>query len=249
MRALRFTLLPSSLCSMRVPFTWQAAISYPMPPPSVIAGMLANALWEAGKHSKPLEALKEVRDKVKGIWCGLVSSEQGKPALSAFFGTVKTLFLDGTLKGNILPRQFLFCPEGFRVFVTSEDGDFLDRVKEALEHAPVYLGDSEGLVSVMDVEVADATEEKPNGPCEVSVYFRDDLALDNGIDGEGGTLYWVNERAIPLDKLDKKDEPMVSYLFPVIQRGKTFRPSRLLVRFNGKARLLSAFGEILPMKI
>ncbi|MEO0211842.1 MAG: type I-A CRISPR-associated protein Cas5a [candidate division WOR-3 bacterium] len=242
MHVLGFKLLPSSLYSMRVPFTWQAAMSYPMPPPSVISGMLANVLWEAGKCAKPLEALGEVRKSVRGTWCGLVFREHKKPAISAFFGTVKTFFFDQTLTGNILPRQFLFAPDGFRVFVASEDGEFLEKVKYALQHAPVYLGDSEGLANVMNVEVVDATEEKPNGMCDVSVYFRDDLA--SGIDGDGGTLYWVNERAI---LPGEKKEPMVSYLFPVIQRGKTFRPSKLLVRFNGKAKLLKAFGEILPM--
>jgi len=243
MRVLRFTLLPSSLYSMRVPFTWQAAMSYPMPPPSVIAGMLANALWESGKFPKPLEALGEVKEKVKGVWCGTISQET-KPVISAFFGTVKTLFWDQSLTGNILPRQFLFAPEGFRVFVASEDGDFLDKVKEALEHAPVYLGDSEGLVNVMNPEVVDARKEQANGSVSILVYFPDDLACENGIDGEGGTLYWVNERAImPGDKKDK----MVSYLFPVIQRGKTFRPSTLQVTFKEGTKLLKAFDEILPL--
>jgi len=244
MRVLGFTLLPSSLYSMRVPFTWQASMSYPMPPPSVIAGMLANALWESGKHARPLEALGEVKEKVKGVWCGTISQDE-KPVISACFGTVKTLFWDQTLKGNILPRQFLFAPEGFRVFVASEDGDFLDTVAEALRHAPVYLGDSEGLVNVMNTEVVEAREEQANGPVSVSVYFPDDLAHDNGIDGDGGTLYWVNERAImPGDKKDK----MVSYLFPVIQRGKTFRPSRMTVKFKEGTGILKAFGEVLPLR-
>jgi len=96
----------------------------------------------------------------------------------------------------------------------------------------------------MNPEVVDARKEQANGPVSISVYFPDDLALDNGIDGEGGTLYWVNERAImPGDKKDK----MVSYLFPVIQRGKTFRPSTLQVTFKEGTKLLKAFDEILPL--
>ncbi|MEO0180561.1 MAG: type I-A CRISPR-associated protein Cas5a [candidate division WOR-3 bacterium] len=279
MKVLGFHIRVSSFYSPGVP--WSRSSAYPIPPPSAICGMLANALWLSSHILKTDEhpavaCLRRIIDKAKGIWAGMADGI----AVSTT-GTVKDVFGGSTVykddsvtkggkkvKGirgkllpiqafiqdnpearsgeiiqtDILPRQFLFAPDGFRVFVASEDGEFLEKVKYALQHAPVYLGDSEGLANVMNVEVVDATEEKPNGMCDVSVYFRDDLA--SGIDGDGGTLYWVNERAI---LPGEKKEPMVSYLFPVIQRGKTFRPSKLLVRFNGKAKLLKAFGEILPM--
>lgn len=261
MKVLKADIRLSSMVSMRCPL---GNFTYPMPPPLTIKGLLANALWqvhstsrgEDGQHPA-LTWLKLVEDNLdKRIWVqpkGLIVS--GYSTLKSIFSKGKggdggKLILDGSsvLDIDILPRQFLFAPEGFRVFVASEDGSFLDAVADALRHAPVYLGDSEGLANVMNPEVVEAKEEQPSGPVPVSVYFPDDLALNNGIDGDGGTLYWVNERAImPGEKKDKQDA-MVSYLFPVIQHGKTFRPSELIVRFNGKARLLKAFGEVLPLR-
>ncbi len=269
MKVLKADIKLSSMVSMRCPL---GNFIYPVPPPLTIKGLLANALWQVYDTDWSNDAKVILKEHPAITWLSLVEKMLGncvwtqpKGLIISGYSTLKSIFpvsrsiktkgneeirprglvLSGfseLLDTDILPRQFLFAPDGFRVFVASEDGEFLEKVKYALQHAPVYLGDSEGLANVMNVEVVDATEEKPNGMCDVSVYFRDDLA--SGIDGDGGTLYWVNERAI---LPGEKKEPMVSYLFPVIQRGKTFRPSKLLVRFNGKAKLLKAFGEILPM--
>ena len=283
MKVLGFHIRVSSFYSPGVP--WSRSSAYPIPPPSALCGMLANALWLSGHNPKTDEhpavaCLREVTYRVKGIWAGIV----GGMAVSTA-GTVKNVFGgsnvyidDGItrsgqkvkgIRGKLLPvqaliqdnpearsgeiiqtdispRQFLFCPEGFRVFVASEDGGFLADVADALRRAPLYLGDSEGLVNVfLDTDPIQDAEDAEGPEHEVSVYFPDELAMHNGIDGDGGTLYWVNERAL---MPGERGEKMVSYLFPVIQRGKTFRPSRLRVRFNGKAKLIRAFGEVLPMR-
>ena len=44
MKAIVFTLRLNSLYSIRIPFTWQSALTYPLLPPSAIIGLIANAL-------------------------------------------------------------------------------------------------------------------------------------------------------------------------------------------------------------
>ncbi|MGQ9510246.1 MAG: CRISPR-associated protein Cas5, partial [Thermodesulfobacteriota bacterium] len=52
MKALVFDIRVNSLYSIRIPFTWQSALTYPVLPPSAVIGMLANALqrYKNDKH-------------------------------------------------------------------------------------------------------------------------------------------------------------------------------------------------------
>ena len=222
MKLLRFQLLPQSLVSMRLPFTWQAATSYPLPPPSTVLGLLANALWETRKREHPLGALEELEGAKPRVWARALGP------MPATYTTLTTWFSEGGVKSNILPRQFLFAPAGFEVFVLLESETLLGELKEALVCAPLYLGDSEGLVSVSGVEVLEAEvgegEEVPEA--ELLTYFP-----LNAVEGEApeGTLFWVNERCI----IRKSDE-MEAYLFPVVREGKVWR---LAKRDGGSVRL------------
>ena len=112
---LRFRLMPLSLVSMRIPFTFQAAASYPLPPPSVITGMLANAVWQATGAS-PLEMLEKLKKRVHHIW----AKSLGRISITS--AVVKTLFFDqNKLKSNILSREYLFAPRGYEIIVATDE--------------------------------------------------------------------------------------------------------------------------------
>src|SRR5262245_48557466 len=66
MKVLVCQLLPGSLYSIRVPYTYQSGLVYPLPPPSTLKGLLANGLqrWE---NIGPLQALAEVEREVRCI--------------------------------------------------------------------------------------------------------------------------------------------------------------------------------------
>ncbi len=238
MKILRFTLFPQSLVSMRLPFTWQAATSYPLPPPSTVLGLLANALWEAGKRSHPMKALGEIEGASPRVWVGA----PGK--MTATYTTVTTWFGEGGLKSNILPRQFLFAPGGFEVFVLFEGEELAWEAAEALRRAPVYLGDSEGLASVREFELLEAEETKgPVPEAELGAYFNLNLLAEESPTPKG-TLFWVNERC----NIRGSDQ-MVPYLFPVVQEGKAWKPAErggATVKFKEDARLLRVKGLVLP---
>jgi len=54
----------NSLYSIRVPYTWQSALSYPILPPSAIIGIFANALQRYKNDRFPLEYLKISASKI-----------------------------------------------------------------------------------------------------------------------------------------------------------------------------------------
>ena len=54
MKAIALTIRLDSLYSIRIPYTWQSALVYPLPPPSAIIGMLANALQRYRNDQSPL---------------------------------------------------------------------------------------------------------------------------------------------------------------------------------------------------
>ena len=63
LQALECDFLISSLFSMRMPYTMQSALSYPLPPPSTLLGILANAIYRL-KKIPPLDAVQAVYQKV-----------------------------------------------------------------------------------------------------------------------------------------------------------------------------------------
>ena len=68
MKAIALTIRLDSLYSVRIPYTWQSALAYPILPPSAIIGMLANALQRYRNSQSPLYYLDEVEENV--IWSG-----------------------------------------------------------------------------------------------------------------------------------------------------------------------------------
>jgi len=57
--AIEFRLKLSSMYSIRIPYSYQCARTYPLPAPSTIKGLCANALWEY-ESGNPIEKLKEI---------------------------------------------------------------------------------------------------------------------------------------------------------------------------------------------
>ncbi|RKZ31795.1 hypothetical protein DRQ27_03595, partial [bacterium] len=66
MKVLFFDLMPNSLFSIRIPFTWQSALTYPLPPPSTIIGMVANAIQRAESAKHPMDYLSECEQNI--VW-------------------------------------------------------------------------------------------------------------------------------------------------------------------------------------
>ncbi|HDH96455.1 MAG TPA: hypothetical protein ENF73_01855 [Proteobacteria bacterium] len=162
------------------------------------------------------------------------------------------------IEGNILSREFIFAPHGFRAYALIEDD--ADGLADAVRCAPLYLGDSEGLVSIHDSELADA--RKCDGAGSVAVYFPAGWAKIRVLgepDKEGVSLFPVNRWQKPHDwsmggdatkkrKGKKRGNLLEQYCFPIVRRGRFVVPTRPAVEewLVEVAFFKASDGEILP---
>jgi len=210
MIAVEFSLKISSMYSIRVPYSYQCARTYPLPAPSTIKGLCANALWRR-YGGDPVEHLKEIHRRT----IGATARADCPIAVSAC--TVRIIPM------NALIRQFAFTPSITCMIVFEEDsGELPDKVAEALKTAPLYLGDSESLVTcspphsssdVQKVNVGEAVET--NTLCPFNLI--DQKSIENKPDSRGVVLYMQEDPISDNAILER-------YLAPLSQKGDTYYP-------------------------
>ena len=153
MRVLRF-LLKGKRAHFRRFYTNSSGLTYPVPPPASLKGLLGAALGLGPEYAQRLS--------------GLYLSVRPEGALRHLFQTVNHLFLKGgkleELRGlhqegrTQIPLQFLVGKEGnpvaFEAYVAGEEG-LVERLKRALEapQYPLALGPAYALAWVEGVEL------------------------------------------------------------------------------------------------
>lgn len=139
MVAIEFTLRVSSMYSIRVPYSYQCARTYPLPPPSTIKGLCANALWMRF-GGNPVDHLKKLHQAIIGA-----TSRSDHP-IAITPCTVRVVPM------NALIRQFAFAPAiACLVLFNDESNSLANDVADALLSSPIYLGDSESLVTCLNI--------------------------------------------------------------------------------------------------
>ncbi len=225
MHYLQALIQPASLYSMRLPYTHQSALTYPLPPPSTVLGMLAAALQRVENRS-PLECLEEIEAGIQTC-AALIDEDVPIAARSCVVSLIKDLanalktIRDPTKDEkptDALPRQFAHTHQ-VTVVAFSADRDLLSRAANALQRAPITLGGSESLAAVPEVKVGEATVEhlEPGEHVSTRAYVPRDL-LDGGSLQEHHSLFWVHERCLGAEEL-------AAYLFPVTLAGHLYRPA------------------------
>lgn len=160
MRVLRF-LLKGKRAHFRRFYTNSSGLTYPVPPPSTLKGLLGAALGLGPEYAQELS--------------GLYLSVRPKGALRHLFQTVNHLFLkEGKLEElrglhqegrTQIPLQFLVGEEGnpvaFEAYVAGEEG-LVERLKKALEDPqyPLALGPAYALAWVEEVELLEGELQK-----------------------------------------------------------------------------------------
>jgi len=232
---LKARIQPASLYSMRLPYTHQSALTYPLPPPSTILGMLAAALQRA-EDRPPLECLEEIEAGIETC-ASLVDDKAPITARSCVVSLITKIKSAGSGKvTDALPRQFAHAHQ-VTIVAFSPDRELLERASHALQQAPITLGGSESLAAIKDTEIGQATVEQMEAGERITsrAYVPRDL-LDPDSLQEHHSLFWVHEQCLDAEEL-------AAYLFPVTLQGHTYRPVALQGTLAESATQHFASGE------
>jgi len=223
-KALVFDIRVNSLYSIRIPFTWQSALTYPVLPSSAVIGMLANALQRQKNNKHPLEYLDLIENDL--LWAGsrlltpCVIKSYTTSAITIFGGPLGKKFT------NALGRQYAYSKK-LQIAAIFKHDMLLNDIAEALKTSPLTCGDSESPVSLdSEVMIRDVTEDikEETVQTEFPVPFTKET---NIVDGNG-VVYLMHERC----KKSSNNFPLVSYMVPVREEQRILRPSALTIRVS-----------------
>lgn len=206
MIAVEFRLKVSSMYSIRVPYSYQCARTYPLPMPSTIKGLCANALWRKD-GGNPVSLMKAIHEASSG------ATSRAEQSIAVSSCTVRVVPM------NALLRQFAFTPSIDCMIVLKDDG-LGSRVAEALKISPVYLGDSESLVSVLPESVNSVNRISPvnkDDKVEVNTLVKFDFIENNSINEKGVVLYMQDDPCAD-------DAVLERYIAPLKQNGDSYSP-------------------------
>lgn len=206
MIAVEFRLKISSAYSIRVPYSYQCARTYPLPAPSTIKGLCANALWRA-EGGNPVDIMKKIHDTSLG------ATSRSEYAIAVSSCTVRVIPM------NALLRQFAFTPY-IDCMIVLKDDTLGEKIRAALKAASVYLGDSESLVCVMPDSVNSQVQIKKaneGDQVEINSVCKFAFIKDNSINEKGVVLYMQNDPCSPDAVLDR-------YIAPLKQQGDSYNP-------------------------
>ena len=236
MKAIVFDIRINSLYSIRIPFTWQSALTYPVLPPSAVIGMLANALQRHKNNKHPSEYLDSIEDDV--LWAG---SRLLTPCVIKSYITSAIVKWGDKLGGkftNALGRQFAYSRK-LQIAAIFNNEDNINDTAEAVKTSPLTCGDSESPISldseVMIKDVADANDKTVT--TEYPVLFTKETKIEDG----NGQTYLMHARC----KRSGNNFPLVSYMIPVREEQKILIPSSLTLRiFNERILKIDGIGHV-----
>ncbi|MGB9722157.1 MAG: CRISPR-associated protein Cas5 [bacterium] len=224
MKALVFGIRLNSLYSIRIPFTWQSALTYPVLPPSAVIGMLANALQRYKNDKHPVNYLKEIEENI--IWAG---SRLLTPCIVKSYTTSAITKWEDTLGGkftNALGRQFAYTKELQIVAIFKNSSELLNRIVEAIKSTPLACGDSESSLSIENAPKVEDVHEIDQEVEEVETVFFFPFTKDVEIINGTGQLYLMHERCLKTtDNL-----PLRSYVVPVQEKKGILYPTALKLK-------------------
>ncbi len=229
MKALVFNIRVNSLYSIRIPFTWQSALSYPILPPSAILGLLANALQRYKNDRHPLEYLAWVEDNV--LWAG---SKLLNSCIIKNYVTSVIIKWEENLGGkftNALGRQYVYS-KNLQVAVIFKDNTLINNVVEAIKTTPLTCGDSESPFSIVEEIVKKDVIEEHKEIIETSypIPFTKNVKI---IDGNG-QVYLMHERCLRKEN----NFQLTRYMLPIIEENNIIKPSLLKIK-NERERVLN----------
>lgn len=242
MKALVFDVRVNSLYSIRIPFTWQSALTYPILPPSAVIGMLANALQRHKNNNHPLEYLDLIENDL--LWAG---SRLLTPCVIKSYTTSAIVKWEDTLGGkftNALGRQYAYSKK-IQIAAILESETLTSDIAEALKTSPLTCGDSESPISldseIVIKKVDDNDIKKETIQTEYPIPFTKDTQIIEG----NGQVFLMHERCKKIDN----NFPLISYMVPIREEQKILKPTSLTVKISGeKVFEIEGIGNVLSRR-
>jgi len=226
MKAVAFDIRLNSLYSVRIPFTWQSALTYPVLPPSAIIGMLANALQRYKNNRHPLHYLKLIEEEL--LWA---SSRLKNPAvIKSYITSAIIKWQDSFPSGkftNVLGREFGYS-KMMQVLAIFNEESLIEAIAESLQRVPITCGDSESPVSLEgEILINEAIEvNEDEVVTEFPIPFKKETKI---IDGNG-KVYLMHERC----QKKSNNFPLISFLVPLKEEQGILKPSYLRIKITGE---------------
>lgn len=244
MKAIVFNVKLNSLYSIRIPFTWQSALTYPILPPSAVIGMVTNALQRYKNDKHPLKYLDLIEENL--IWAG---SRLLTPCIIKSYITSAIVKWEDRIGGkftNALGRQYAYTRE-LQIAVIIKEDIFkevdIDTFIKSIKNTPLTCGDSESPISVEgEIFIKNVIEE--NSMDEVNTEFPIPYTKKTNIIDGYGQFFRMHERC----KKDKK-LPLTLYLVPIKEESRIIKPSFIKIkRSDEKILKIEDTGYILISK-
>lgn len=239
MKALVFSLRLDSLYSLRIPFTWMSALTYPILTPSAIKGLLANALQRYKNDRHPLRYLGLLEDDI--IWTGarLKSPCIIKSYITSAVGKWDVKW--GSKTTNALGRQFVFAKD-MQVVVVLENEEILGDLKRGLKVSPLTCGDSESAATVTDIYVIEEVRKinKDIVPTYFPVYLTENVSLVKG----SGRIYPMHDNCLK----SSNDFPLKDYIVPITEDRSILKPTQIKIKIkndNIDVFYIEGFGAVI----
>jgi CRISPR-associated Cas5-like protein len=224
MKALVFDIRLNSLYSLRIPFTWQSALTYPILPASAVIGMLANALQRYKNNKHPVYYLKLIEEEVL-----MARSRLKRPAVLKSYITSAVIKWQDNFPGgkftNALGREYAYS-KMMQILAIFNSESLIEDITESLQVTPLTCGDSESPISLEgEISINEAFEvSEEEVVTEFPVPFKKETKIIEG----NGKVYLMHERC------QKKGNnfPLISYLVPVKEEQGILKPSYLKVKIT-----------------
>jgi len=222
MKAILFTIRVNSLYSIRIPFTWQSALTYPVLPPSTVIGLVANALQRYKNDRHPREYLEEIEQEV--VWAG---SRLITPCVIKSYTTSAITKWEEVIGGkftNALSRQFAYS-KNLQAIVIFKPSNVVDEIAKALISSPLTCGDSESSITLESAPEIKEVEELIDCK-EIDTFFPVPFVKEIETIG-GGILYLMHEKCL---KREGEEYPLRSYIVPLRDEKGILHPTTLRVK-------------------
>lgn len=225
-KAVVFNVRLNSLYSIRIPFTWQSALTYPILPPSAVIGLVANALQRYKNNEHPSQYLKHIEEKL--VWA---SSRLITPCIvKSYTVSAITKWEDnlGAKFTNALGRQFAYS-RNMQILCILRDDSSTTEIAEAIASTPLTCGDSESPIS-LEGEIKVANADFLLCPSHVTTRFPFPFTEDIKIIQGAGRIYRMHERCLKTGD----SFPLMSYLIPIRERNGILEPTSLTIEISEK---------------